>query len=300
MNTNVKPTEKQGTTVLKRQQILETREMAFAISDKMSDRQLLTHMGVLNSLIWRAAIDYQAIRKDDNGVERVVIENWNNLLVCSVQGEVQITIPVDWTDNYLKTYWPGAFHDQKTVRTYRKQQLSWGLFTFDIENRPKGAAWGKVNGIPCQGIATPPVLERVDVARILIFYQMFDQIRRSRINEKLRNSEDITAFNCMPDHGGMVMVELYNALFFSVSEFFGGSYGGSDITIGNIDSLPAIKVIVWQWKYKETPYDKESQHLYQSKWQELVERAGFVAKRALKIATQLVVEPLGELAEVPF
>jgi hypothetical protein len=282
----------QGTVVLKKQQILETRELAFAITDKMSDRQLLTHMGILNSLIWRAATDYQAIRKDDNGVERVVSENWNNLLVCSVQGEVQITIPVDWTGNYLRTYWPGAFHDQKTVRTYRKQQLSWGLFAYDIENRPKGAAWGKANGIPCQGIATPPVLERVDVARILIFYQMFDQIRRSRINEKLKNSEDVTAFNCMPDHGGMVMVELYNALFLGVSEFFGGSHGGSDIVIGNIDPLPATKVIVWEWKKRKD--------LFRALWERMVIKAGFVAKQALKIAIELVVEPLGELAEVPF
>jgi hypothetical protein len=32
----------------------------------------------------------------------------------------------------------------------------------------------------------------------------------------------------------------------------------------------------------------------------MVIKAGFVAKQALKIATQLVVEPMGELAEVPF
>ena len=292
MNTNVKPTEKQGTVVLSRQQILETRELAFAITDKMSDRQLLTHMGILNSLIWRAAIDYQAIRKDDNGVERVVIENWTNLLVCSVQGEVQVTIPVDWTGNYLKVYWTGAYHDQKTVRTYRKQQLEWGLFAFDIESRPKGAAWGKANDVPAQGIATPPILERVDVARILIFYQMFDQIRRSRINEKLKNSEDITAFNCMPDHGGMVMVELYNALFLGVSDFFGGSHGGFDIVVGNIDPLPATKVIVWEWKKRKD--------LLRALWERMVIKAGFVAKQALKIAIELVVELLGELAEVPF
>lgn len=292
MNLSAELQKMQGTVVLTRQEIAETREMAFAVADKLSDRQLLTHMGVLNSLTWRAATDYQAIRKDNDGVERIIPENWNNLLACSVAGQVQITVPVDWTDNYLKVYWPGAFHDQKTVRTYRKQQLEWGLFTYDIENRPKGAAWGKANGVPCQGIATPPVLERIDIARILIFYQMFDQIRRSRINEKLKHSEDITAFHCMPDHGGMLMVELYNALFLGVSEFFGGSYGSTDIVIGNIDPLPAIKAIVWQWQKRKG--------LFRALWERMVIKAGFVAKQALKIATQLVVEPLGELAEVPF
>jgi hypothetical protein len=41
----------QGTIVLSRLQIAETRELAFAVADTMSDRQLLTHMGILNSLM---------------------------------------------------------------------------------------------------------------------------------------------------------------------------------------------------------------------------------------------------------
>jgi hypothetical protein len=292
MNTNAKLSEKQGTTVLKRQEILEIREMAFSAADRMSDRQLFTHMAILNSLVWRAATDYQVFHKGDDGIERINPQHWSNLLLCSVQSQVQITIPVDWTEWYLKTYWKGAFHNQVTIRTYRKQQLEWGLFTYDIENRPKGAAWGKANGVPCQGIATPPILEQVNIPKILIFYQIFDQIRRDRINQKLINSEDITAFNCMPDHGGMVMIELYNALFLGISEFFGCSYGQSDIVIGSIETLPATKVIIWQWQ--------KPKGLFRVLWERMVNKAGFVAKQALKIADRLIIEALGELAEVPF
>ena len=272
---------------LKREEILETREMAFSVADRMSDRQLLTHMGILNSLVWRAATDYQV-----KGADGINPQNWNNLLLCSIRGEVQITIPVDWTEWYLKTHWKGAFHNQVTIRTYRKQQLEWGLFTFDVENRPKGAAWGKANGVPCQGIATPPILEQVNIPKILIFYQVFDQIRRDRINQKLTSSEDITAFNCMPDHGGMLMVDLYNALFLGVSEFFGCSYGQSDIVIGSTNALPATKAIVWQWQKRKG--------LFRALWERMVNKSGFVASQALKIADKLIIKSFGELAEVPF
>ena len=284
MDINAEPRKKQ----LKREEILETREMAFSVADRMSDRQLLTHMGILNSLVWRAATDYQV--KGADGV--INPQNWNNLLLCSIRGEVQITIPVDWTEWYLKTYWKGAFHNQVTIRTYRKQQLEWGLFTFDINNRPKGAAWGKANNVPCQGIATPPILEQVNIPKILIFYQVFDQVRRDRINQKLTNSEDITAFDCMPHHGGMLMVDLYNALFLGVSEFFGCSYGQSDIVIGSTKALPATKAIVWQWQKRKG--------LFRALWERMVNKAGFVASQALRIADKLTIKSLGELAEVPF
>lgn len=281
----------QGTIVLSRLQIAETRELAFAIADTMSDRQLLTHMGILNSLIWRAATDYQAIVKE-HGIDRIIPEKWENLLLCSVQGEVKITIPLDFTENYLKQCWPQAFYNQKTLLSYRKQQLSWGLFWYDLENRPKGAAWGSRTGILGQGVATPPVLDRVDIARILIFYQMFDQVRRGRINKKLKNSETITAFDCMPDHGGMLMVELYNALFLGIAEFHGASFGSRDIVIRATDALPATKAIVWQWQKRKG--------LFRALWERMVVKAGFVAERSLKIITNLIHESLGDMAEVPF
>lgn len=298
MNHTASLSKTQDTIVLTRQEINETRELAYFIASELSERQLFTHMGVFNSLIWRAATDYQVTAKED-GVDRIVPEKWNNLLMCSVQGEVEITVPLDFTENYLKQCWKGAFYNKTTLLTYRKQQMSWGLFTYDLENRPKGAAWGSRNNVSCQGIATPPRLEKLDIARMLIFYQMFDQIRRNRINAKLKDPDD-SAFSYMPDHGGMLMVELYNALFLGISEFHGACLGARDIVIQAIDSLPATKVVIWKWKFKETPHNKESQHLYRSMWRNMVERAGFVAQQAIKIVTDLVTEPLGDMADVPF
>jgi hypothetical protein len=277
-------------TILSKNQILEIKELAFAASETLTDRQLFTHMGILNSLVWRAATDYQAIRREE-GIDRVVPENWNNLLACSAQGNVQITVPLDFTEGYLQHCWAGAYHNTKTLLTYRKLQISWGLFWYDLENRPKGAAWGKRAGVPGHGVATPPVLERVDIAKMLIFYQVFDQVRRDRINESLKHSEDITAFNCMPEHGGMLMVELYNALFFALHDFRGTYYGIGDVVV-EAPCIPAVKAVVFQWKRRKG--------LFRSLWERMVKKAGSVATQAKKIVTDIKVDSLGNMAEVPY
>lgn len=297
IHSTTKTQKKQGTTVLSRQEILETRELAVYIANSMTDRKLLTHMGIMNSLIWRAAIDYDAISRRESKY-LINHEQWKNLLLCSTNGQVEITVPVDFTEDYLTKHWPGAFHNQVTVRTYRKQQLSWGLFWYDIDNRPKGAAWGHTHGVPCQGVATPPVLEKLDIAKVLIFYQVFDQVRRARIEDKLGLSSDITAFDCMPEHGGMLMVELYNALFFNISDFRGNVFSTRDIIIETEqEPLPSGRVHVWKWKYRETPPEKESQHLYRNKWENMVVRAGFAIQKAKRIIMETV-QPVVECFDV--
>ena len=277
-----------NTTILNRQEISETREMAFYIANQMSDRQLFTHMGILNSLVWRTAVDYEAIEKI-NGVDKIIDSNWKNLLGCCAQGEVKITLALEWQEWYLKAFWKGAFHTAHTLIKYRKQHISWGLFYFDVENRPRGAKWGYDADIPGHGIATPPVLERVDVARMLIFYQIFDQVRRERINEKLKHSDDVTSFDCMPKHGGMLMVELYDALFFGGCDFRGNHYGFADIQV-NVDATPVFKQIEWRWRRRKG--------LFRSLWERMVQRAGFVAQEAKKIVIEMT-QPL-DMATVPY
>jgi hypothetical protein len=298
MNHTLELPQLQGTTVLTKQEILETRELAFEVANSLSVRKLLTHMGILNSMAWRAAIDYGAIYKDDIGVYRIIPEKWENLLACSAAGEVQITVSIEWTEDYLKQCWPTAFYNDVTLRAYRAKHLELGLFYYDTENRPKGAAWGHKHGVPCQGVATPPKLERFDIARTLIFYQVFDQVRRDKVAKK--DKSDDAAFNSMPKHGGMVMVELYNALFFGIAEFHGASFGSRDIVIGVVDPLPATNTFIWKWKYKNTLSKNWSQHLYPQVWRDMVDRVGQKAERAIEIITNLIREPMGDMAEVPF
>lgn len=298
MNYTLNLPELQSTTVLTKQEIAETRELAFQVANELSARKLLTHMGILNSLAWRAAIDYGAIYKDSEGVDRIIFEKWENLLACSAAGEVKITVSIEWTEEYLKRHWPMAFYTNVTLRSYRARHLELGLFYYDVENRPKGAAWGHENKVTCQGVATPPKLERFDIARTLIFYQVFDQVRRDKISKK--DKSDDAAFNSMPKHGGMLMVELYNALFFGIAEFHGASFGSRDIVIGVVDPLPATNTFIWKWRYKNTLSKNWSQHLYPQVWRDMVDRVGQKAERAIAVITDLIREPLGEMAEVPF
>ena len=296
MNCTTLTQDLQGaTTILSKQDICDTKELAFEMASSLSPKKLLTYMGILNGYTWRAATDYRVFYRE-SGENRVDIKNWNNLLVCSAKGEVEMTVSVECTGKYLKKQWPGAFHTDVTIRNYREQLRLLGLFWYDIENRPKGAMWGARNGVPAQGVATPPLLERVDIARMLIFYQVFDQVRRAKINKKLKLSEDVTAFDCMPEHGGMMMVELYNLLFFGLSDFRGNYYRDGGITVGTAESVPPVNCYQWKWNYNP------AKHLFRSAWKRMIDRVGFVAERALEVVTEVVVEvnTYGDMADVPY
>ena len=280
-------------TILSEQEVAEVRELVYAIADKMTDRVLFTHMGILNAIMWRAATDYGVNAKN------IDLNNWKNLLLCSKNQDVSVVVASKYLEEYLVNQWHGAFYNCDTLRTYRKLHIQWGLFWFDIDSRPKGAAWGAANGVKGQGVATPPVLERVDIPKILIFYQVFDQVRRDRIDWKLRKSENITSFQCMPEHGGMLMVQLYNALFSTTSDFRGNCYGRGDVVIDAISDdgeviqpLPVFKVIVWKWTKRKG--------LFRMVWARMVAKAGQIAQQAISLTSKLVDKPLGSIAEVPY
>jgi hypothetical protein len=243
--------------------------------------------------MWRASVDYGVNAKNMD------LNNWKNLLLCSKDQNVNIMVAHKYLEDYLITNWKGAFYNKTTLRTYRKLHIQWGLFWFDIDSRPKGAAWGAANGVEGQGTATPPVLERLDIPKILIFYQVFDQVRRDRINWKLRHSENVSSFECMPDHGGMMMVQFYNALFHVTSDFRGNCHGRGDVIIEAVNDdgeivepTPVFKVIVWRWTRRKG--------LFRMVWERMIIKAGQIAQQAISLASKLIDKPLGSIAEVPY
>ena len=266
--------QQQGISILSRQQIAETRELAIAFAETLENKQLLTHMGMFNAYAWRAAMNHNALYYEGDKY-MISYPEWNNLLNCSHQGQLEIVVATEWLQEYMKENWKGACHSENTLRKYRKLQLQLGLFYFDIENRPKGAFWGSRNGQKGHATATPPKLERVDLPRILIFYQVFDQIYRDRINQILTISEDITAFDLMPDHGGMVMVELYNAL--NISDFR-GNVGASEIVCEPQKEVAIAKPRV-AFKWRNNPKN----YFDPAIWKYLVESAKFVASQVKEV-----------------
>ncbi|ATW59320.1 hypothetical protein Cl131_gp052 [Aphanizomenon phage vB_AphaS-CL131] len=285
--------QQQGISILSRQQIAETRELAIAFAETLENKQLLTHMGMFNAYAWRAAMNHNALYYEGDKY-MISYPEWNNLLNCSHQGQLEIVVATEWLQEYIKENWKGACHSENTLRKYRKQQIELGLFYFDVENRPKGAFWGSRNGQKGHATATPPKLEKVDLPRILIFYQVFDQIYRYRVSQALIESENITAFDCMPDHGGMVMVELYNAL--NISDFR-GNVGASEIVCEPQEEVAIAKPRV-AFKWRNNPKN----YFDPAIWKYLVESAKFVASQVKEVVVEITSElmPLGSLDEVPY
>ena len=293
MNHTANLLQSQGTTVLSQIEIAETRELAFEFANSLDNKQLLTQMGMFNAYAWRAAINHGALYYEVDKY-RISYPEWNNLLNCSHQGKLEIVVATEWLQEYMKENWKGACHSENTLRKYRKQHVGLGLIYFDIKNRPKGAYWGSRNGEKGHATATPPKLEKVDLPRILIFYQVFDQIYRDRLNQKLMNSDRITAFDCMPSHGGMVMVELYNAL--NISDFR-GNVGASEIVAELQEEVSVAKPRV-AFKWKNNPKNFFDPAI----WKYLVESAKFVASQVKEVVIEIASElmPLGTLDEVPY
>ena len=283
----------QGISILSQREIAETRELAIAFAETLENKQLLTHMGMFNAYAWRAAMNHGALYYEGDKY-MISYPEWNNLLNCSHQGELEIVVATEWLQEYIKENWKGACHSENTLRKYRKQQIELGLFYFDIENRPKGAFWGSRNGQKGHATATPPKLEKVDLPRILIFYQVFDQIYRDRVNQALIDSNRITAFDCMPSHGGMVMVELYNAL--NISDFR-GNVGASEIVCEPQEEVAVSKPRV-TFKWRNNPKN----YFNPAIWKYLVESAKFVASQVKEVVVGIASElmPLGTLDEVPY
>lgn len=266
--------------VLTNQQIQDTEEIAHAFAQKMTDRQLLTMMGNLNAYIWRAAINYKAIYTDSEGKCAIHPGGWNNLINTSIQGKLEMLVAIKFTSEYLAENWKHAYNTRPTAMVYRQHMASLGLFSYECD-RPSHTA-------------TPPILQKVDFPRMLIFYRTFDQIRRERINAKLEESEDITAFDCMPSHGGMSVVAMYDALFCSRNDFRGNYYGNGDITIDSTEVTPAPRT---RWKYPKI------KGLCRAAWEKMVVKAGQIVEgleQRILVALSQSSEPLGDLEEVPF
>lgn len=309
MNHSLELLRPQEFTVLNRQEVKETREKAHELAHGEKTPFLLTIMGMLNAYTWRAAVDQSAITqnpdgqwiisypatiKNDDGTYTVEPGKYNHLLNISAKGELEITVAVKFTSEYLEKHWPMSYHSQDKVKEARKLLLELGLFYYDIDSRPKGAKWGKKNGIPAQGVATPPILEKVDIARMLIFYQVLDGIVRSRTEA----ISDGSSYNFMPDHGGALMVDLYDALFEGICNFRGAVF--ADVVEANaveVETNPVIKTIKWFYRRCEN----KMKELSRGVWAGMVRRAGEIPAPKLIARTEdPFFSPFGDLAEIPY
>jgi hypothetical protein len=98
----------------------------------------------------------------------------------------------------------------------------------------------------------------------------------------------------MPEHGGMMMVQFYNALFHVTSDFRGNCHGHGDVIIEtlNVEPTPVFKVIIWKWTRRKG--------LFRMVWERMLVKARQIAQQAISLTSKLVDEPLGSIVEVPY
>lgn len=241
---------------------------------KMSDRQILTVMGILNAYTWRALVDYQVYNIDNDGEY-----HWENL--HRLVKNPSIMYAHTSLSEYMAKFWDGAFKNRKTLYKWRLVLLDYELFNYDHANRPKGARWGHEHGVPDQGVATPPELESLNVIKMVIWYQTLYSVLESRMGkEKL--------FSFMPKHGGMLMIQVYNAVFNDLADFRGNVIvDNPSIYIPVVDDGFKRQTIVWTWK--------KLNGVTKNIWRSLVKRVGAIAENVRWRRT-----PWVQLAELPY
>lgn len=225
-------------------------------SMKLSDRRILTLMGLLNAFTWRAAVDY-GVYVSNSKKEKWNLENLARLLSDGVSIHYALTPLVD----YMKDKWGKAFHSQHTLERWRLTLKHCGLYDYDTERR-RGAKWGADNGVPNQGLATPPEMEKLNIPKMVVWYHVLYSILQSRMTKE-------ELFGFMPEHGGMLMIDLYNLMFNGLADFRGNSITENpDIVVANTATPVPPKNIIWKWR--------EGMGIARSMWRSLVKRCGEV------------------------
>lgn len=250
-----------------------------------SDRTILTIMAVLNALVWRAAINYDVSFKKDTSPTGA---KWGRFIMASQNGDIQISQAMKFTAKYVKAHWPSAFHARCTMIEYRGKLENRGFFTVSTA-RPKHTA-------------SPASLERLDVVKCLITYQVADSILRARASYRLRNdNNNKTSFDCMPSHGGMFMVCAYNHLFSKVKDFRGNlqsgcGFGSQSITIDCPDDYfpDERKKVVWKFP--------KGSSLSRAAWQRMVINAGELYEGLVESFERSLKKVVSEIMEhlIPF
>jgi hypothetical protein len=217
----------------KSHEIAEFRmEVAIAIQ-KFSRQRLLLMMGMLNSYAWRIAEDWGAIAKEDG---RWVVdgEKLRKLAIACHEGKGTLHNALTCVRDYISKYWKFACQNIKTIRAMRSRLKSLGLFDFEEVETKEVFKQGKLHRIPMEATIATPEIVNVDFLELLLAYQVCDRALKAKIQETEGREREltpeeldqiggditthgwqdgITKKDCMPSHGGALMIEMFNNCF---------------------------------------------------------------------------------------
>ena len=224
--------------------IQQFEQECYELIQTLTDKQIFTYMGVFNTFAWRAAVDYEVLnrspKKEGEPKEYIRYENLHRIM----GDDVSLTYTLVSLEKYMKKHWSIAYYTRKTLRKMRSLLVDHGFFWFDRENQRKGARWGAENGVEGQGTATPPELEKANIPKMVICYNMMYSYLKNKLGKE-------TLFELMPKHGGMLMIDLYESMFNDTKSFSGNVITDNPQIVVVAPDEPenfVKKQITWLWR----------------------------------------------------
>lgn len=159
-------------------------------------------LGYINASLGCAAITAGVVEKQVDGRYEVQPGQIRTFLDEARSGQVSIAPCSTWVSEYLKRFWPQASSSLPTVRKIRKKLAEvFEIFTYEPKQK---TPWYKGTPKPMA-----PALERFDVAKALMLFEVCEQVLKDR---------GLT-LDDFPKHRGGVMVEMFNWVFRGIAKF---------------------------------------------------------------------------------
>lgn len=174
---------------------------------KLSDKDLLTHMGMANFSVWCILTHYGVYYHESRD-----FIGFANLM----RTDIEIKICMRSQVRILREYWPDSHKSSPHARKCR-ERLRTELQLWDYEDRPKGAR----NGGKEHFVYTPPLMTKVDLFGLIMLFQVCLQelAERDHYRERLLPySKGKTMPDIVPEHGGYVMQKAYDLMNFYFSD----------------------------------------------------------------------------------
>lgn len=227
----------------------EFQEKEFKILETIQDLtipQLLAVMGVTNAYCW-AALERAELLIDG----RILPQKAGEILAQS--GHASIEMSNLYLSNYLKKYWTGACSTEWSCRQVRAM-LSTGIWKTRTD-RETGEIYeiqglGFLDFMPKLKGSTviPPTLKNMDLVGMAILYRCASRMWSEKMKRK---HPDCDPFELLPDHKGMLMVTLFDSLFFGMIQFNGAGFERPEVVF-EVEPIGAnIKRFV-MWLYDDS------------------------------------------------
>lgn len=176
-------------------------QMFRQFAKRLTWQGLMTYMGMTNHYVWCIMTNYGVYYNNTRDI------GWLNQLMSS---EIEAQVCLKSMCRCIKENWPNAYNSDKHLRKCREIMRT-ELHLWDFEDRPKGAK----NGGKENFVDTPPHMTNVDFLGLVLLFKICLEELQSRelfSERELPYSHGKTIPSIMPDHGGYLMIRVYDEI----------------------------------------------------------------------------------------